>query len=129
LVSPPPHARWASLWRYGLVGAVSTAAHYALMALCVERGWLPAYLASGVGAVVGAQVAYVGNRWFTFGGDSGIASSWAKFQLTALIGALIGMGIVGALVALGWHYLAAQGLATAMVMVLTFQINRVWSFR
>ncbi len=127
--TPPRPSTWTGLWRYSLVGAVSTAAHYALLALCVERGWLPAYLASGLGAVVGAQVAYVGNRVFTFGHRGGITASWVKFQATALLGALLGMAVVGGLVAMGWHYLLAQVLATAVVMGLTYQVNRVWAFR
>ena len=52
--------------RYSAVGALATAAHYLVLVLCVEAGGWPAYLASGAGAVVGAQVAFAGNRWFTF---------------------------------------------------------------
>ena len=44
--------------RYAAVGAVATAVHYLLLVLCVEGGRWPAFLASGFGASVGAQVAY-----------------------------------------------------------------------
>ena len=55
------------LLRYTFVGALATAAHYALLVLCVEAlGW-PAWIASGAGATFGAQLAYIGNRRFTFG--------------------------------------------------------------
>lgn len=117
------------LWRYGLVGLLATAVHYGVLTVAVESGWLPAYLASGLGAVLGAQVAYAGNRWFTFEHRGGLGASWRKFQLTALLGAGVGMAVVGGLVALGLHYLAAQALATLLVMWLTFQVNRVWTFR
>jgi len=41
--------------RYASVGAVATAVHYAMLVLAVEAfGW-PAFMASGFGAVVGAQ--------------------------------------------------------------------------
>ena len=117
------------LLRYTLVGAVATATHYALLALCVEAGAWPAWLASGFGAVVGAQVAYLGNRRYTFAFRGEFGASWLKFQSTALIGALMGMLIVGTGVHFGWHYLAAQVVATLASMLLTFSINRFWTFR
>lgn len=119
----------ARLLRYTLVGAIATAVHYGLLALCVEIGEWPAWLASGLGAVAGAQVAYVGNRHFTFAYGGGVGASWTKFQATALVGALLGMSIVGVAVGAGWHYLAAQVLATLASLLLTFAINRAWTFR
>ncbi len=117
------------LLRYSLVGAFATAVHYALLALCVEAGAWPAWLASGFGAVVGAQVAYFGNRQFTFAHRGGFGASWLKFQITAALGALLGMLVVGIAVHFGWHYLAAQVAATLSMLLLTFAINRVWAFR
>lgn len=115
--------------RYTAVGALATALHYALLVLCVESfGW-PAWLASGFGAVVGAQLAYAGNRWFTFAHRGDIGASWPRFQATALMGALLGMAVVALAVRLGLHYVLAQMLATGLSLVLTFGINRVWTFR
>jgi putative flippase GtrA len=116
------------LLRYTLVGALATAVHYALLALCVEAGRWPAWLASGAGAVVGAQVAYFGNRRYTFGYRGSVGGSWLKFQLTALAGALQGMAVVAIAVAIGLHYLAAQVLATLTGLLATFAINRRWTF-
>jgi len=117
------------LLRYTLVGAIATAVQYALLALCVEAGAWPAWLASGFGAVIGAQVAYLGNRKFTFAYRGEFGSSWLKFQITAALGALLGMLFVGIAVHSGWHYLAAQVAATLAILLLTFVINRVWAFR
>ena len=117
------------LLRYTLVGALATAVHYAVLVVCVETARWPAWLASGTGAVVGAQVAYLGNRRYTFGYRGGIGASWLKFQLTALAGALQGMAVVAIGVAVGLHYLMAQALATLSVLFATFAINRRWTFR
>lgn len=115
--------------RYTVVGAVATAFHYALLVLCVEYvGW-PAWLASGFGAVAGAQLAYLGNRWFTFAHRGEMRASWPRFQATALIGALFGMAVVALAVRLGLHYVLAQMLATGLGLVLTFGVNRAWTFR
>ena len=115
--------------RYTAVGAFATAVHYGLLVLCVERAGWPAFAASGFGAVVGAQVAYLGNRWFTFAHRGDVRASWPRFQAAALLGALLGMAIVALGVRLGVHYLIAQVLATLTSLVLTFAVNRVWTFR
>jgi putative flippase GtrA len=115
--------------RYGAIGALATATHYLVLVLCVEGGGWPAWLASGLGAAIGAQVAYFGNRRFTFAHHGALADSWLKFQGTALLGAVLGMAVVAAGVGLGLHYLLAQVLATGTTLVLTFAINRAWSFR
>lgn len=120
---------WGHFSRYTLVGVFATAAHYLVLVLCVEAWHAPAWLGSGIGATVGAQVAYAGNRWFTFAHRGAVGASWARFMLTALLGALLGMAIVAFGVRLGVHYLIAQVLATLASLVLTFAVNRAWTFR
>lgn len=115
--------------RYAGVGLVATAVHYGVLVVGVETaGWAP-WLASGYGAAIGAQVAFLGNRWFTFAPGAQLARSWRRFQAIALLGALTGMGIVAGAARLGVHYLPAQVLATALVLLLSFVLNRFWSFR
>jgi putative flippase GtrA len=114
--------------RYGLVGGVATAAHWALLAVLVERMATPAWVGSGCGAVLGAQLAFFGNRRYTFGHAGALWPAWWRFMGTALLGALLGMGIVAAGVAAGLHYLLAQALATLAGLLLTFAINRTWAF-
>jgi putative flippase GtrA len=114
---------------YTVVGGIATAAHWAVLVAGVELAGWPAWLASGLGAVVGAQVAFLGNRRYTFEHRGAFAGSWLRFQGTALLGALLGMAIVGAGVRIGLHYLLAQAIATGAMLLLTFAINRAWSFR
>lgn len=116
------------LVRYAAVGVAATAAHYALMALAVEAGHWPAWLASGAGALLGAQVAFWGNRHYTFAHRGRWAPAWRRFHVTAGAGALLGMGLVAAGVRLGLHYLLAQAVATIVVMLAGYAVNRVWSF-
>ena len=115
--------------RYSAIGALATVVHYLLLVLCVERGGWQAWWGSGFGAVAGAQVAYLGNRWFTFAHRGAVIASWPRFQATALAGALLGMAVVALMVRLGLHYLLAQVLATLLSLGFTFCINRNWSFR
>lgn len=116
------------LSRYAAVGLLATMAHYGAMALAVEAGHWPAWLASGTGALLGAQLAFWGNRRFTFGHRGPWMGAWARFHVTAGAGAVLGMALVAATVQAGLHYLLAQGLATAVVMLVTFAVNRAWAF-
>lgn len=115
-------------FRYALVGAGATLVHYALLVAGVALAGWPAWLCAGLAAALGAQVAFVGNRHFTFPAAQGAAVPWLRFQCTALAGAVVSMGLVAAVVAAGGHYLAGQVLATLCVLVLGFRINRAWSF-
>ena len=115
--------------RYAGIGLVATATHYSILVAGVEYAAWPPWLSSGYGAAIGAQVAFLGNRWFTFAPGAQLASSWRRFQTTALFGALTGMAIVAGASRLGVHYLPAQVLATALVLVMSFAVNRCWSFR
>ena len=114
--------------RYGSVGVVATSAHYLLLVWSVERAGWHAWIGSGAGAVLGAQLAYFGNRWFTFSHKGGLGISWIRFQAVALAGAVLGMALVAGAVYAGLHYLLAQLMATALILLLTFLVNRNWTF-
>jgi putative flippase GtrA len=115
--------------RYAAVGGLATAAHYLTLVAWVEGGHWPAAVGSGVGAAIGAQVAYFGNRWFTFAHRGALRDSWPRFQLTAAAAGLLGMAIVALAGRAGVHYLVAQVVATLIGLVVTFVINRAWAFR
>ncbi len=117
-----------ALARYLGVGVAATAAHWLLLALLVEGAGMVAWLASGAGAVLGAQVAFVGNRRLTFDHRGALWPAWWRFMGTALLGAALGMAVVAAGVALGLHYLLAQAVATGLSVLLTFAVNRHWTF-
>jgi putative flippase GtrA len=114
--------------RYTAIGTVATAAHYLAMTALVEWARVPAWTASGLGATLGAQIAFLGNRHFTFDHQGGAWPAWLKFMGTATLGALLGMAVVAMCVAWGWHYLVAQVLATLCSLVLTYAVNRRWTF-
>jgi putative flippase GtrA len=101
-----------------------------VLALLVERlGAAPAP-ASGAGALVGAAVGYAGNRMLTFRGTT--APHWValpRFLMVAGMGALANAAIVQLGTTWGWHYLAAQTLATLLVLLGGYGANRQWTFR
>lgn len=119
-----------SFFRYTLAGGVATTVHYAVLSVLVEGLGVPAALSAGLGALCGAAVAYLGNRRFTFSGSAGRhAQAVPRFLLVATVGAgLNGLIVYAGTRTLAWHYLAAQALATVVVLALTYRLNRSWTF-
>lgn len=118
----------AALLRYAAIGALATLVHYAVLALMVEWAAWPAWLGSGGGALVGAQVAFFGNRMLTFAHRGAGLPAWLRFHVAAVLGAIGGAAIVALAVRHGWHYLLAQAVATVLVMLATFALNARWAF-
>jgi len=116
--------------RYSLTGAAATAVHYAVLLALVELLGVPAAPAAGVGALCGAALGYLGNRHFVFkGSDAPHGQALPRFLLVALAGATLNSLIVWAgTQAFAWHYLAAQALATLVVLGLGYRLNRSWTF-
>lgn len=115
---------------FGLVGLFGTAAHYIVLALLVELLASPVLLATTTGFAVGAVVNYALNRRFTFTSTAPHHVALPKFLTVAAAGAVLNGAVVGLLLALTpWHYLVAQLLATATVLVWNFVANLLWTFR
>jgi putative flippase GtrA len=88
-------------------------------------------LATMIGAVVGAIVAYAGNRRFSFTESmQSHQTAFPRFLLLAAVGALMNGGIIwlGSDVG-GLHYFLSQLLATALTLFVTFKLNRLWTFQ
>lgn len=115
--------------RYTAAGATATLVHYALLLALVEALRWPVARAAALGALAGAAVAYLLNRRVTFSVPVPHRQALPRFAAVAVLGALLNGAIVGSAIRWGAHYLAAQVAATLAVLLLTFQLNKTWSFR
>lgn len=115
---------------YTLAGGTATAAHYAVLLVLVEVFAMSPAVAAALGALCGAAVSYLINRQITFPGTAvHHQQAIPRFLLVAVTGAVLNGGLVWAGVhMLGWHYLAAQAVATLVVLGLTYRLNRFWTF-
>ena len=123
-------APWpVQLARYTLVGGAGTLAQYVILVVLVEAGWTGVVPASTLGAIAGALVNYVLNRGYTFASRKSHAHALPRFLIVAAMGIALNAIV---LVLLSRHtglaYLAAQVIATAVVLVAGFAANRRWSF-
>lgn len=85
--------------------------------------------ATALGALGGAMVAYLANRRFTFSSVARHRRALPRFFVVAALGAGLNSLIVWVgTSALIWHYLAAQAVATVVILALTYHLNRSWTF-
>lgn len=125
------HAHARGLSRYAVAGGLATACHYLLMGALVEAGSWPAGPAAIAGAGLGAFVSYGLNRSWTFPGHATPhREALPRFLAVAGAGAVVnGLLVWAGTAALGWHWLAAQAVATLLVLVAGYAANRYWTFR
>lgn len=118
-----------SFVRYTVVGGVATLVHYIVLVILVEGLGMNPPLAAALGAACGAMAGYAGNRRFTFVSDAPHRQALPRYLLVAAGGALANGTIVWVGTELfHWHYLPAQVLATALILVAGFVLNRTWTF-
>ncbi|MBN2885132.1 MAG: GtrA family protein [Chromatiaceae bacterium] len=117
------------LLRFGLVGALATALHYVLLIALVQLAGWSALAASSLGFSLSALLNYALNRRFTFRSRRAHGEALPRFALVAASGLALNALLLAALIEVGAHYLIAQVLATALVLLWNFSLNHRWSFR
>ena len=117
------------LIKYGTAGAFGTAIQFAVLVGLVEFFGSNVVLASTLGAVAGAVVNYVLNYEFTFRSSRPHAISLAKYMVVSAGGiALNALVLAAGTSLLGMHYFGTQVLATLVVLLAAFSVNRAWTF-
>jgi putative flippase GtrA len=114
---------------YAAVGATGTACQYAVLVLLVQGGLARPVLASSLGACVGAIVNYALNYRITFKSRAGILQTAARFGSIAIAGIALNAILMHVMtVTFAFNYLLAQAFSTALVLVLTYSANLLWTF-
>lgn len=125
--APAPIAR--QFLRFATVGAVATAAHYAVLIALAELAGVDPVAATVVGFGVGAVVSYTLNRRFTFETRPAYGRGLVKFLVVIGVGAALNAAIVAFLIGRGLHYMAGQVIATLLVLIWNFAASRLFVFR
>jgi putative flippase GtrA len=116
--------------KFGLVGVSNTLITFAVFTLLEEVFGVWYIAASGIGFAVGATNGFLLNRSWTFRGYSGDQGAAVRWFLVQGCGLLLDLALIAAFVE-GAHLnkLVAQAFATIIVVVITFFVNRRWTFR
>jgi putative flippase GtrA len=113
---------------FSAVGAVGTAAHFAVLIFLVQLKAVDPVSASMAGFTTGALINYGLNYYYTFRSGSPHHASLPKFLAVALAGLCLNTMIMTLLTE--WlHYLLSQALTTMSVLVWNYLCNRYWTFR
>jgi len=111
------------------VGAIATAAHYAILLLLVEGFDVGPVIASSVGAFFGAVVSYILNRDMTFQSDLPHKTAAPKFFVVAGLAFTANLLLMAFFtLQVGLSYPIAQVITTGLIIIITFGLNKYWSF-
>ena len=111
------------------VGAIGTFGHYLVLILMVQIGGAAPLTGSTCGFLVGAFINYLLNYSFTFESKKEHKEALSKFMVVATLG----FGLNAAIMFLGtevprFHYFGVQLVATGVVLVSNFALNKAWTF-
>ena len=123
-------ATFARVVRFAAVGAVGTVAHYALLIALVSGLGTSPLVGASAGFVLGALVNYMLSRWWVFQSGRSHGEALPRFFLVALTGLAWTAGLMFLFTEwLGIHYLLAQLIVTAMLLLWHYAGNALWTFR
>ena len=114
---------------FSMMGAIGTSGHYLTLIFLVELWEVEAAIATTAGFIVGAFINYILNYHITFKSNKSHREALVKFLLIAAIGAVINTLIMYlGTSSLQYHYLPVQVIATLIVLLWNFTINKIWVF-
>ncbi len=112
------------------VGAFATGLQWAILGLLTETGLASEVVASTIGFALSAFVNYLLNRKLTFASNLPHRVAAPRFAAVALGGLILNASLVWLCAdRLGWHWVFAQGVATAGVLASNFVAHSLWTFR
>jgi putative flippase GtrA len=116
--------------KFGIVGVSNTLLSFGLYTVLLKVFGVWYVAASGIGFAVGAVNGFLLNRRWTFKEHTGDALTPVRWAVVQSCGLGANLGLVYLFVSgAGLDELVGQACATAIVTVLTFTVNRSWTFR
>jgi putative flippase GtrA len=116
--------------KFGIVGVSNTLIFFAVYTLLLKVFGVWYVAASGIGFAVGAVNGFLWNRAWTFRGHVGDALTPVRWFVVQSSGLLLNLGLLYLLVdGVGLDELFGQAVTIAIVTVITFLVNRAWTFR
>jgi len=116
--------------KFGTVGVSNTLLTFAVYTFLLKVVGVWYLAASAIGFIVGATNGFLLNRRWTFRGHVGDAFTPVRWGIVQGCGLGLNLGLLYVLVHdAGLDELLGQAFATAVVTVITFFVNRAWTFR
>jgi putative flippase GtrA len=116
--------------KFGIVGVSNTLLAFAIYTVLLKVFGVWYLGASAIGFVVGAVNGFLLNRRWTFAGHVGDSLTPVRWGVVQGCGLALNEGLLYLFVdGAGVEKLLGQALATIVVTVITFLVNRAWTFR
>jgi putative flippase GtrA len=116
--------------KFGIVGVSNTLIAFAVYTLLLKVFGVWYVAASGIGFAVGAVNGFLWNRAWTFRGHVGDALTPVRWFVVQTCGLLLDLALVYLFVdGVGLDELLGQAVTTVIVTLITFFVNRAWTFR
>jgi putative flippase GtrA len=116
--------------KFGIVGISNTLITFVIYTVLLKVFGVWYIAASAIGFIVGAINGFLLNRRWTFAGHVGDSYTPVRWGIVQSAGLGVNLGLLYLLVHdAGVDELVAQALATIVVTVSTFLVNRAWTFR
>jgi putative flippase GtrA len=116
--------------KFGLVGVSNTVLAFAIYTVLLKVFGVWYLAASAIGFIVGAVNGFLLNRRWTFAGHVGDSLTPVRWGVVQGCGLALNEGLLYLFVdGAGVEKLLGQAFATVIVTVLTFFVNRAWTFR
>jgi putative flippase GtrA len=116
--------------KFGLVGVSNTVLAFAIYTVLLKGFGVWYLAASAIGFIVGAVNGFLLNRRWTFAGHVGDSLTPVRWGVVQGCGLALNEGLLYLFVdGAGVEKLLSQACATVIVTVLTFFVNRAWTFR
>jgi putative flippase GtrA len=111
------------------MGVLSAIGHYGLLITLVQVFLIAPVPASAAGSLLGAVINYSLNYRYTFRSTARHSIAISRFSVIALTGLILNSGLMWIGVELlGIHYLVAQVITTALILIWSYCGNRYWTF-
>jgi putative flippase GtrA len=116
--------------KFGVVGVSNTLLAFTIYTVLLKVFGMWYLAASAIGFVVGAVNGFLLNRRWTFAGHVGDALTPVRWGIVQGCGLALNEGLLYLFVDdASIEKLLSQAFATAIVTVITFLVNRAWTFR
>ena len=116
--------------KFGIVGVSNTLLAFAIYTVLLKVFGVWYLGASAIGFVVGAVNGFLLNRRWTFAGHVGDSLTPVRWGVVQGCGLALNEGLLYLFVdGAGIEKLLGQAFATGIVTVITFLVNRAWTFR
>ena len=116
--------------RYIIVGLMGTIIHFSTVIFLVELVHLDPVISSCLGFILTVIVSYLFNRNWTFKSTANWNKQLIKYVVVSCIGFTLNLTIVYITVdILSWYYMYGQLCVIAVIPIVNFTLNNLWTFK